>query len=99
LISTPVGYAASWLFVNPEKDGERVLQRLAVTAPNTIYAGKSFLRDFQSNLPYYELKRSGSKGDLFMDDEFIAQIEYNATPEPPGHAIRVHRVVGGDSGA
>lgn len=83
----------------PGKDGERVLQRLAVTAPNTIYAGKSFLRDFQSNLPYYELKRSGSKGDLFMDDEFIAQIEYNATPEPPGHAIRVHRVVGGDSGA
>lgn len=103
----------------PGKDGERVLQRLAVTAPNTIYAGKSFLRDFQSNLPYYELKRSGSKGELFMDDEFIAQIEvclgdcdvainaihpqlfpqYKATPEPPGHAIMVHRVVGGDSGA
>ena len=57
------------------KDGERVLQRLAVTSPNTIYAGKSFLRDFQSNLPYYEIKRSGSIGDLFMDDEFIAQIE------------------------
>jgi len=57
------------------KGVERVLQRLAVTTPNTIYAGKSFLRDFQSNLPYYELKRNGSMGDLFMDDEFIAQIE------------------------
>ena len=47
------------------KDGERVLQRLAVTSPNTR---KSFLRDFQSNLPYYEIKRSGSIGDLFMNE-------------------------------
>ena len=102
----------------PGKGVERVLQRLAVTTPNTIYAGKSFLRDFQSNLPYYELKRHESMGDLFMDDEFIAQIEvrlsdydvamnaihlqlfpqYNATPEPSGHTIMIHPVLGGDSG-
>lgn len=59
----------------PGKDGERVLERLAVTTPNTIKAGRCFLRDFQSSLPYYELKRSGVKGDLFMDDEWIAQIQ------------------------
>lgn len=66
----------------PGKGVERVLQRLAVTTPNTIYAGKSFLRDFQSNLPYYELKRHESMGDLFMDDEFIAQIEVRLSDWP-----------------
>jgi hypothetical protein len=59
----------------PGKNGERVLERLAVTTPNTINAGRCFLRDFQSGLPYYELKRNGVKGDLFMDDEWIAQIQ------------------------
>jgi hypothetical protein len=57
------------------KNGVRVLDRLAVTSPNTIKAGRCFLHDFESSLPYYELKRSGPIGDLLMDDEWIAQIQ------------------------
>jgi len=62
------------------RNGGRVVERLAVTSPSTIPAGRCFLRDFQSNLPYYEVRRSGIKGDIVMDDEWIAQIQVCLLP-------------------
>jgi hypothetical protein len=59
----------------PGKDGKRVQERLAVTAPSIIHAGLCFLHDIESSLPYYELKRSGVVGNFFMDDEWIAEIK------------------------
>jgi hypothetical protein len=59
----------------PRKDGKKVQERLAVTAPSIIPAGLCFLHDIESSLPYYELKRSGVVGNFFMDDEWIAEIK------------------------
>jgi hypothetical protein len=59
----------------PGKDGRKVQERLAVTAPSIISAGLCFLHDIKSSLPYYELKRSGVVGNFFMDDEWIAEIK------------------------
>ncbi|KAI9507517.1 hypothetical protein F5148DRAFT_108863 [Russula earlei] len=78
------------------KGAVRVVQRLSVTSPSTIRAGRCFLRDFQSNLPYSELRRTGVKGDLLMDDEWIAQIQYKGISEP-GQSIMVYSVVGTSS--
>ena len=95
----------------PGKNGERtVVNRLAITKPDIIEGGSCFLGDFQSNLPYYETKRESAQGDIFMDDEWIAQIEvclsdYNVADmrfnlniaqynSPSGYTILVHSVVG-----
>jgi hypothetical protein len=40
-----------------------------VTSPTTISAGENFLCDIESKLPYYELRKAGVGGDLFIDDE------------------------------
>lgn len=79
------------------RNGGRVVERLAVISPSTIPAGRCFLHDFQSNLPYYEVRRSGIKGDIVMDDEWIGQIQYNGISDPTDHSILVHSIVGGGS--
>jgi len=80
--------------VRDSGNGGKAVERLAVTSPNTTPAGKCFLQDFQSNLPYYEVRRSGIKGDVVMDDEWIAQIQYNGMSDTAGHSILVHSIVG-----
>jgi hypothetical protein len=46
-----------------------------VTEPTTIRAGRCFLRDFQSELPYCESTRNEVKNRVLMDDEWILQFE------------------------
>jgi hypothetical protein len=59
-----------------EENGKRTVERQPeMTEPNIIERGRCFKRDFQSNLPCKEIKRVSTQGDIFMDDEWIAQIK------------------------
>ena len=46
-----------------------------VEDPTTIHAGRCFLRDFTSELPYCERTKEEIKNRVLMDDEWILQIE------------------------
>jgi len=55
---------------NPENSGLKV-----VTTPTKINAGRCFLRDFESRLPYCESSKDEIKNRVLMDDEWILQFE------------------------
>ena len=46
-----------------------------VRDPTRINAGRCFLRDFTSKLPYCESTREEIKNRVLMDDEWILQFE------------------------
>jgi hypothetical protein len=54
----------------PENSGLKV-----VTTPTKINAGRCFLRDFESRLPYCESSKDEIKNRVLMDDEWILQFE------------------------
>ncbi len=57
------------------KSGETGVEDWSVVAsPTTIPAGEYFLCDIESKLPYYELRKAGVEGDLFIDDELAVLI-------------------------
>jgi hypothetical protein len=56
---------------NPPEDTELTV----VETPTTINAGRCFVRDFTSKLPYCERTREEIKNRVLMDDEWILQIE------------------------
>jgi hypothetical protein len=46
-----------------------------ITTPTKINAGRCFLRDFESTLPYCESSKDDIKNRVLMDDEWILQFE------------------------
>jgi hypothetical protein len=55
---------------SPENTDLRVVE-----TPTWINAGRCFLRDFTSELPYCERTKEEIKNRVLMDDEWILQIE------------------------
>ena len=55
---------------SPEDSGLKI-----VSTPSTINAGRCFVRDFTSKLPYCERTKEEIKNRVLMDDEWILQIE------------------------
>ena len=55
---------------SPENTGLRVVE-----TPTNINAGRCFVRDFTSKLPYCERTKEEIKNRVLMDDEWILQIE------------------------
>lgn len=55
---------------DPENSGLKV-----ITTPTKINAGRCFLRDFESTLPYCESSKDEIKNRVLMDDEWILQFE------------------------
>ena len=55
---------------SPENSGMKI-----VRDPTRITAGRCFLRDFMSKLPYCESTREEIKNRVLMDDEWILQFE------------------------
>jgi hypothetical protein len=55
---------------SPENSGLTI-----VSTPSNIKAGRCFLRDFTSKLPYCECTKEEIKNRVLMDDEWILQIE------------------------
>ena len=55
---------------DPENSGLKV-----ITTPTMINAGRCFLRDFESTLPYCESSKDEIKNRVLMDDEWILQFE------------------------
>lgn len=55
---------------DPENSGLKV-----ITSPTKIIAGRCFLRDFESTLPYCEFSKDEIKNRVLMDDEWILQFE------------------------
>ena len=55
---------------SPENSGLKI-----VSTTSTINAGRCFVRDFTSKLPYCECTKEEIKNRVLMDDEWILQIE------------------------
>ena len=55
---------------SPENTDSRVVE-----TPTNISAGRCFVRDFASELPYCERTKEEIKNRVLMDDEWILQIE------------------------
>lgn len=56
-------------------DAQNSPELTLVETETTINAGRCFLREFTSRLPYCERKREEIKNRVLMDDEWILQIE------------------------
>jgi len=50
-----------------------------VVKPSTIKAGRCFVRDFTSKLPYCESTKKEIRNRVLMDDEWILQFEVRFT--------------------
>ena len=55
---------------SPQNLGQKIM-----STPTEIKAGRCFLRNFTSRLPYCECKKEEIKNRVLMDDEWILQIE------------------------
>ena len=55
---------------SPQNSGQKI-----VSTPTEIKAGRCFLRNFTSKLPYCECKKDEIKNRVLMDDEWILEIE------------------------
>jgi hypothetical protein len=58
---------------SPQDPGHSGLK--VITTPAKINAGRCFLRDFESTLPYCESSKDEIKNRVVMDDEWILQFE------------------------
>ena len=59
----------------PSQDPDEKSGLEIVETPTTIYAGRCFLRDFTSELPYIKRTKEEIRNRVLMDDEWILQLE------------------------
>jgi hypothetical protein len=59
----------------PSQDSDEKSGLKVVETPTTINAGRCFLRDFTSKLPYVECTKEEIRNRVLMDDEWVLQIE------------------------
>jgi hypothetical protein len=72
---TLMDFSPGRLAMLPSQDSDEKSGLKVVETPTTINAGRCFLRDFTSKLPYVECTKEEIRNRVLMDDEWVLQIE------------------------
>ncbi|KAH9998247.1 hypothetical protein BJV77DRAFT_1064786 [Russula vinacea] len=72
---TLMDFSPGRLAMLPSQDQDEKSGLEIVETPTTIYAGRCFLRDFTSELPYIKRTKEEIRNRVLMDDEWILQLE------------------------